>query len=667
MYAGSLKKFKSINIHGSSMIRFLLTVLLIHSCIVGRAQSNKPAKQAILFSIRGTQISANEFEYLYKKNHQSKDDFAAEKIDEYLKLFINFKLKVAEARQRGIDTTAAFVKEYNSYKEELKKPYLPESKIVDSLVKITYGRLQEEVRVSHILIEVKADATSLDTLQAYTKAFEIKNKALAGEDFGSLAALYSEEPMARTSKGDLGYFTALQMVFPFENAAYSSAKGEITNPVRTRFGYHILKIEDRKPSRGEVEVSHIMIRVGGERNADKAKNLVFEIYDRLRGGMKWEDLCNQYSEDPGSKSNGGKLKPFGVGVMAALPEFDRAAFSLKNTGDLSDPFQTRYGWHIMRLERKIPLPPFSELAPNLKSRVARDERVQISKQALLKRLKNSFSFQEMTSVKSKIFALADTLLVKGKWKPPANFAASKEVLFSIKSKSTNAQNFMDYIQRNQKATSQPPEKIVEQLYNSFVEKKISEAQEIDIIMSNPDFVMLLNEYYEGILLFDIMEKEVWKKANEDSVGQVRYFEQNSKKYLAGERAVTALYSSNSQEHLEKLNSYIQQHDTLSIAKAVQTKNVRVEQGLFQREDRPVLAKISWKPGLYPVESGGMYYLAYITEVLPPGPMTFEESRANVISDYQDHLERQWLEQLRKKYPVKVNEKVKKNVFAKIRI
>lgn len=226
---------------------------------------------------------------------------------------------------------------------------------------------------------------------------------------------------------------------------------------------------------------------------------------------------------------------------------------------------------------------------------------------------------------------------------------------------------MDYIQRNQKATSQPPEKIVEQLYNSFVEKKISEAQEIDIIMSNPDFVMLLNEYYEGILLFDIMEKEVWKKANEDSVGQVRYFEQNSKKYLAGERAVTTLYSSNSQEHLEKLNSYIQQHDTLSIAKAVQTKNVRVEQGLFQREDRPVLAKISWKPGLYPVESGGMYYLAYITEVLPPGPMTFEESRANVISDYQDHLERQWLEQLRKKYPVKVNEKVKKNVFAKIRI
>ncbi len=648
------------------MIRFLLAVLLLQGSIVGWAQDKKPAKQEILFSIGGNQITSNEFEYLYKKNHQSKDEFSTDKIDEYLKLFINFKLKVAEARQRGIDTTTAFVKEYNSYKEELKKPYLPESKIIDSLVKITYNRLQEELKVSHILIGVKADATPVDTLQAYTKAIEIKNKALAGEDFGSLAALYSEEPMARTSKGDLGYFTALQMVFPFENAAYASAKGEITNPIRTRFGYHIIKVEDRKPSRGEVEVSHIMIRVSDERNSDKAKNLVFDIYDQLRGGMKWEDLCNQYSEDTGSKSNGGKLKPFGVGVMVALPEFDRAAFSLKNTGDLSDPFQTRYGWHIMRLERKIPLPPFTELAPNLKSRVARDERVQISKQTLLKRLKNTFSFQEMVTVKSKIFALADTMLVKGKWNPPANFIANKEVLFSIKSKKTTGQNFIDYIQKNQKATPQPSEKSVEQLYNSFVNKKISEAQELDIIASTPDFVMLLNEYYEGILLFDIMEKEVWKKANEDSLGQVKHFEQNLNKYVAGERANTTLYSSSSQEQMGKLNMYIQQHDTLSIAKAVQARNVRLEKGLFQREDRPVLSKIGWAPGLYPLESGGMYYLAHIIEVLPPGPMTFQESRANVISDYQDRLEDQWLEQLRKKYPVKINKKIEKNVFSRLK-
>ncbi len=647
------------------MVRISIACLLAIVCFSGFSQRSKSTKAQTLFSVGDKSVTTDEFMYLYKKNHTGKEDFSQQKITEYLELFINFKLKVQEASNRGIDTTAAFVKEYNSYKEELKKPYLPESKLIDSLVKITYARLQEEVRVSHILIGVKPDALPADTLQAYNKTLEIKQRAITGEDFGSLAALYSEEPMARTSKGDLGYFTALQMVYPFENAAYTSKKGDVVGPVRTRFGYHVLKIVDRKPARGEVEVSHIMIRSGAERDEVKSKNLIFEIHDQLRGGVKWEELCKQYSEDPGSKNNGGKLRPFGVGAMTTVPEFDRVAFSLQHPGDVSDPFHTQYGWHVVRLEKKIPLPPFEEMATSLKGKVARDERVQVSKQALMKKLKKDFSFVENKEVKAKLLATADSTLSKGKWKIPAN-VTGKETLFSLKSKNVAGLDFLNYVQQNQKPNVQTPDKYMEQLYQAFVEKLINELLEIEIIKSHPDFEMLLKEYYEGILLFDIMEKEVWKKASEDSLGQRKYFETNMKKYTAGERAKAVIYTSGEAENILTLKGYVEKNDTISMQKINQSKETRHETGVFQKEDRPVLSKIDWTPGLYSVENNRMYYLVQIKEMVPPGPLSFEEARASVISDYQDSLEKEWLEQLNKKYPVSVNEKAKKYVVEKLK-
>lgn len=647
------------------MIRISIAFLLAIICIDGVSQRSKSTKAQTLFSVGDKIVTTDEFMYLYKKNHTATEDFSQQKIAEYLDLFINFKLKVREAGNRGIDTTAAFVKEYNSYKEELKKPYLPENKLIDSLVKITYKRLQEEVRVSHVLIGVKPDALPADTLQAYNRTLEIKQRAIAGEDFGSLAALYSEEPMARTSKGDLGYFTALQMVYPFENAAYMSKKGDIVGPIRTRFGYHVLKIEDRKPARGEVEVSHIMIRTGGERDEANSKNLIFEIHDQLRGGVAWDELCKQYSEDQSSKSNGGKLRPFGVGAMATVPEFDRVAFSLQHVGDVSDPFKTQYGWHIVRLEKKIPLPSFDEMATGLKGKVARDERVQLSKQALMQKLKGDFSFVENAEVKLKMLATADTSLSKGTWKIPTS-VVGKETLFSIKSKNVPGRSFLNYVQQNQKPNSQTSDKYMEQLYQAFVEKSINELLEIEIIKAHPDFELLLKEYYEGILLFDIMEKEVWKRASEDSLGQRKYFDANAAKYAAGERAKAVIYTSGATDVIVALKGYLEKKDTINIQKIIQSKGVRKEGGVFQKEDRPVLSKIDWRPGLYSVENNRMYYLVQVNEMVPPGSMSFEEARASVISDYQDSLEKEWLVQLRKKYPVNVNEKAKKYVVEKLK-
>ncbi len=645
-------------------MRFCSAVLMVVVvCVSGYAQK---IKQPVLFTVDKTTVTADEFVYLYKKNHQAKEDFTEENINEYLNLFINFKLKVTEARARGIDQTPEFLKEYNSYKEELRKPYLPEGKIIDSLVKLTYERLKYEVNASHILIGLKPEATPEDTLQAYNTAVTLKKRVEDGEDFGSLAALYSEDPSAQTNKGDLGYFTALQMVYPFEEAVYNHNPGAVVGPVRTRFGYHVLKVGDKKPSRGEVEVSHIMLRTGGQRDDAKTKNLAFTLYDQLRAGADWNELCKNYSEDPGSKDSGGRLRPFGVGAMAALPEFDRVAFGLQTPGGFSDPFQTQYGWHIVKLERKIPLASFEELSASLKSRVSRDERVQVSKRALMSKIKKELSFTENAGVKSKVMALADTSLTKGRWKTPATIKASKEILFSLQGKKVPVSDFVKYVEQEQLPNSMTPDKYLELLYTQYTENVMNNTFEQKLVTTNPEYELLLKEYYEGILLFDIMEKEVWKKASEDSAGQQKYFSKHADKYHANERIGATLYYVGSQESADLIAQAFQKGDSLELNRVIQAEAVHAEAGFFQREDRPFLSDVPWKEGVYKVRKGNSSYLIEVVSVVPPGPLTFEEARAAVISDYQNSLEEQWLAQLRKKYPLKVNDKTKKDVVEKLK-
>lgn len=648
------------------MIRLAILVLLGSATIsfsFAQSKKQKSTSAQNLFTVNKKAVTTDEFIYLYKKNHQNKaEDFTSEKIQEYLDLFINFKLKVEEAKARGLDTTQAFIREFNQYKEELRKPYLPDTKLTDSLVRLTYDRMKDEVKASHILINVKPDASPEDTLKAYNRIIEIRNKIKAGEDFGMAASQFSEDPSARSNNGNLGYFTALQMVYPFETAAYNTKVGEISMPVRSRFGYHIIYVADRRPARGEVEVSHIMIRTGDDKDNEKAKNTIFDLYDQLQGGVKWEELCKQYSEDPGSKDNGGKLRQFGTGAMANIPEFERIAFSLSKPGEISDPFQTQYGWHIIRLERKIPLAPFEELSTSLKSRVNRDERTQLSKQVLGAKLRKEFEYTEMPSVKSKVLALADTSIKKGKWKTPVYPNGQKEILFTLTGKNYTVQEFLNYAQKNQRSNTQTPEKYLEELYNHFVDANILALQEEKIMREHPDYNYLLQEYYEGILLFDIMEKEVWNKASADSVGQHQYYTAHVNNYQAGERARASFYFTASNAFVAKLKPLLQAGDEKAINEFVAQNKLKTETGYYKKEEKTILQKVPWAAGVHSTENNGMYYLVWIRNILAPGAMSFEEARPAVISDYQTYLEKNWVQQLKKKYSVKVNEKGKKYIF-----
>lgn len=641
------------------MRRSALAVALIFFGITSIAQAqSKKNKTVPLFTIDKKPVLTDEFVYLYRKNHQNKpEEFTKKKIEEYLDLFINFKLKVEEAKHRGLDTTAAFRKEYNTYREELRKPYLPDTKLVDSLVRLTYDRMKEEVKASHILVKIPPTATPTDTLVAYQKAMAIRTRLENGEDFGTLAETLSEDPTAKMNKGSLGYFTAMQMVFPFEQAVYTTPVGKLSMPVRSQFGYHIIKVFDRRPSVGEVEVAHIMIRNPQDLNSQQAKNTIFDIYDQLQKGVKWEDLVTEYSEDPASKERGGKLRPFGVGAMAAsVPEFERVALSMKNPGDISDPFQTAYGWHIIRLERKIPLPPFSEMASTLKNRVSRDERVQISREAIQQKMKKEFGFKENADVKANVMAQADSSLMSGKWSKHVSDELNKATLFSMMEKAYTVKDFITYVKQNQKPNSLAPSQYLAQLYDNYTNYIHGQLLEEKIKKQNPDYNWFLKEYYEGIMLFEIMETEVWNKAMADSVGQLDYFKKNADSYKAAERIRGTIYSHSSKENIDQLKAIIGSGDSAKVDAFVIANRIRQETGAFQKGDRPVLGKINFTKGLQTAESNGVNYIVQVDSILPPGPLTFEDARAALVSDYQGYLEKKWLEQLKKKYPVKINKK-----------
>jgi len=643
-------------------MRFCFLVLLICPFFNSFGQAKETTKSLSLFSVGKTSVTTDEFLYTYRKNHQNPQDFTEQKVNEYLDLFVNFKLKVAEAHTRGLDTTSKFIAEFKTYREELKKPYRAEPDALDKLTKETYQRLTEEVNAEHILISLKPDASPADTLVAFQKISQIKARIEAGEDFEKLARELSEDPSAKYNGGNLGYFTALQMVYPFEEAAYNTPVGSLSSIVRTRFGYHLIKVKDRKPARGEVEVSHILLRATSE--DAKVKNTAFLLYDQLKGGRNWDEVCKEYSEDANTKDAGGRLRPFSIGALASVPEFEAMAFSLQQPGEISDPFQSSLGWHIIRLEKKIPLPSYKEMEPSLKRRVSRDERLQLSQQVLSAKRKKEYAFVEEQNVKEQVFALADSTLTRGTWRFQGSDELANQKLFSVQNKPETVATFIKYTSANQTMTNLTPAAYISQLYEKLVEERISEAEEEQLKRDNPEFRNLLTEYREGILLFEIMETEVWNKASADSAGQRSFYQRNQNQYQAGDRVEARIFTAQDKSVVDEIKNKVTNGDTLKDADLRKFKSIQNFRA-YEKKENKVIDRISWSIGLHEVEQDGLYYLVEVSRLVPPGIKNFEEARAQVISDYQDYLEKNWVAQLRKDYNVKINNKGKKFVLAEL--
>ena len=492
-------------------------------------------------------VPANEFAYVYRKNNSAAPDYGTrQSVNDYLDLYTNFRLKVLEAEQKGLDTTQAFKRELDGYRQQLAQPYLTEKSVTDQLVREAYDRMSQEVSASHILIRVAPDATPQDTLAAYQRIDKIRKQALAGTDFGQLARTQSEDPSAKENGGKLGYFTAMQMVYPFESAAYKTPVGQISAPIRTRFGYHLIKVNDKRAAQGEIKVAHLMIRMNA--NAAKsdsltAKKKIDELYSRLKKGENWDKLVAQFSEDAGSAANGGELPPFGTGRM--IPSFEEVAFKLQKPGDIAAPVQTPYGWHIIKLIERQPVAKFADVESTLKSKVAKDSRSELNKAAFLKRIRQEDQFAEQSAAKTYVFSRADTALVAGRFKytvPTTPVKVSKgaandnSALFTIKGKPYLVKDFLTYAQQNQRPrTGAQPAFAMQQLYDQYVEQSLTDFEKSSLETKYEDYRMLVKEYRDGILLFQLMDEKVWSKAIEDTVGLKKYFVENQAKYQWGQR------------------------------------------------------------------------------------------------------------------------------------
>ncbi|HEX9956351.1 MAG TPA: peptidylprolyl isomerase, partial [Fibrella sp.] len=364
------------------------------------------ATKPVVLTLAGNKaFTSDEFFDSFTKNQLSADSSQRTDIRSYLDLYTNLKLKVLAAEKSGRDTTEAFREEMATYRKQLAQTYLTDKTLVEQLTNEAYQRMQQEVRASHILIPVTEEALPADTMAAYQQALAIRGRLLGGEPFATVARQVSKDPTVAQNGGDLGYFSVFQTVYPFENAAYLTPVGSLSSPVRTRFGYHLIQVNDRRPSRGKVQVARILVRLSPSAEpagVAAAKARIDEVYAKLKAGESFESLVRTYSDDTQSKYSGGVLPPFTTGKM--VPQFEEAAFALSTPGSFSPPVKTNYGWEVLKLIERKPIEPFAELAPALRQKVVTDTRAELIRQATIQRLSREYKLKENESVKQAAFA-----------------------------------------------------------------------------------------------------------------------------------------------------------------------------------------------------------------------------------------------------------------------
>ncbi len=634
-----------------------------------------------LFNIDGQKITAGKFLSIYNKNSTEGEDTTS--LQDYLQLYINFRLKVLEAENLKMDTAAAFKKELKGYRKQLARHYFVDEKVMDSLVKEAYNRMQYDVRVSHILIRVSPDASPSDTLKAWNKINKIRSEIMNGLNFGEAAVKYSEDPSARSRKaipgkqrghrgnrGDLGYFSVFNMVYPFETAAYTTPVGSVSKPVRTRYGYHLIKVTDKRPAMGIAEVEHIFVALKpGFTPADSAAKAkkIQNIYLKIKEGMPFEEAAKKYSEDRGSADNGGKLPKFSSGRI--VPQFVSQIDKLQ-PGQISKPFQTIYGFHIIKLLNRKRPGTFKQEQSMLKERVARSQRAEKSKEAVLAKIKKDNDLRIYTNAKQALFNAMDSSALKGQFKADSLPGVWNNAIMEIGKKDSKVytqQDFARFVEKHLHGkTYQDKSVMLNHLFKRFVDENSLRYENEHLEDFYPDFKALMTEYHDGILLFNLTDKLVWSEAMKDTLGLQAFYKSHRQQYKHGREKEAIIFSCPKQS-LSQMEALMKQYkDKAQLLQAIQHDNVKgikglkADSGTFQKGESNLLDETSWKTGLSkPVlsEAGNKVSLVFIKKIIPPGLMTFDHARGLVTSDYQDYLDKQWVKQLRRKYPVHINKKV----------
>ncbi len=674
------------------------------------------AQEPVVMTINGKPIKKSEFEAVYRKNNGKEVNNATKSVKEYVDLFSLFKSKVMEAEALGLDTLTTFKTELSGYRRQLAAPYLTDKNTNENLLTEAYERMKTEVRASHILIRLEEAALPKDTLEAWTRLTLIKNavsgkvptaaelsnydKLLknstevarklkdkdstmykaringirnladyyknAGDKFQDIASKLSDEPGAGETKGDLNYFSALDMVYPFESAAYNTAVGEMSPLVRTRFGYHVLKVYDKRASRGEIAVSHIMVKLPKQpTDQDKAnmKVKIDEIYTKLKAGQAFEELARQFSDDKQSAEKGGILQAFKGGRLPKA--FEDAAFALKNNGDVSEPILTPYGWHIIKRNDLKGVPAFNEIKTELKNRVGRDSRSQMGRVALIERVKKESLFKENTKNRDELLKIFDSTYLRATWKAESAAKFGNKEVFNLGGKSYGQTDFAKFLESQ--ISYRPGQANLQDLfrssYKAWVDETVVAYEDSQLENKYKDFANLYREYRDGILLFDLTDQKVWSKAVRDTAGLRQFYEKNKNNYMWDERAEVTNYKCLNEKVAKDLRKMLKDgKDEKQITDALNKSsqlNVSVENITYLKGENKRL-DANWKVTIFDNlmdEKEKTVQVTQITKILPRTPKTLGESRGNVTAEYQNYLDAEWLAFLKKKYEVKVNEEV----------
>ncbi|MCW3102554.1 MAG: PpiC-type peptidyl-prolyl cis-trans isomerase [Bacteroidetes bacterium] len=650
------------------MSRSILTrsVALSFVCLAissGFAQTAN--KDAVLMTVGNTKVTVGEFENVYHKNNSKETTGDAKSLNDYVDLFVNFKLKVKEAEEMGLDTAKSFKDELMGYRKQLAQPYLTDKDVNEKLLLETYNRMKEDVHAAHILVKVGESALPKDTLVAYNKIMEYRKRILKGEDFAAVAreSAANGDPSAKENGGDLGYFTALQMVYPFESTAFNTKVGDISMPVRTRYGYHIIKVIDRRKAQGEVLVGHIMVKTTPNMTNEDSLNAytkITEIYNKLKAGAKFDELAQQFSDDKASAKKGGELPWFGTGKMPA--EFEKASFALANKGDYSAPLKTKYGWHVIRLVDKRGLASFEDMKNELKGKVSKDSRSQVGRSSLIAKVKSEYKFKENLKMRDEFYKVLDTTLFEGRW-DGVKAAKMNKPMFNFNDKVYTQTDFANYIKSHQsKRPKTDIPMVVNQFYKQFVDEMAVAYEEARLDQKYPEFKALMQEYRDGILLFELTDEKVWSKAVKDTAGSKAFYEKNKMNYMWDERAEASVYTCADEKIAKQVRALMKkkksEKEILAEVNKNSQLNLQVESRVFSKGENEYVDK-NWNPGTSAdiKDKDGKTVIVVVNKLMKPEPKSYQDSKGMVTADYQNFLEKEWLESLKKKYPVTIDKAV----------
>jgi len=700
-------------------------LLVILFCVQGslygqqNPQSNSVVSQknqttegsSVLLTIAKNDIMVSEFERQFLKNLNIKEKpITSADIDEYLKLYIRFKMKIQDALDAGKDTILAYKQELAMYRDQLSRNYLYDRRVTQKLIDEAFERMRFEVKVSHILISCPRNANKEAEGKAEKRIKEIQGalkRDPSKEKFATFAKTDSDDPGTKFNGGQLGYLTALQVVYEFENEAYNTAIGSISGVFRTDFGFHILRVDDKRENLGDVRVRHILLRTGPNSNNtnEEAEKKINEIVSKINTNAETFDvMARTHSEDFSSKYNGGLIDWLNTTQFVGdveRQEWIGRALALPKDGDITTPFKTSFGWHILQRVAVRPLGNYDQLKVMLKNKVQQNQRSQISVDSLVEKIKNEEGYKLNQTMYSKLMELLiqDSTVRLGKFtttsipekitikegKNIKEFKFLTAELFNFAGESYTVEAFSNLIQSNTKPISNTTEEFLKLEFNSWVRNVCVSYQNQHLEEKSTEFRDIYNEYRDGILMFNRMQEVVWDKANTDSVGLADYFKNHQSEYHWNDRFYVEFYFSSNEKMMKTVFKQVKKGISPDTLKKIHTKKSQLDFdyriGKYQLSDtflfpqQSVLTKLFSDPifrkkqtGVYKMgQIGSDYVVVKVKEFLPAGPKKLEETRGPVASKYQSQLESMWISSLENKYPININQeellKLKKKLNA----